>query len=509
MPILTYKITKLVPIRLSRNEVETNTGWSNSSSTLLNGVQRVHNDGSSSNINAAITEAMTLIDGSKYDTYRIIVITHSDISVANHLWDYNWARTDVNIVNLGYGSVMQYVENFTHHTGGEVYNSLYLNDLVSEEGETGYTELEFIGKDFDEDGIPDIVELYGLKPNGQSIGTYFDNPNTDGDELKDGEEVTFDKQYFSELIKSGNYCYGSSYSGAIKTPYDPTSTTILNPYGQIVYNGEVYDIDVPALRYRNNTYWFEAVYEIVDTKDFHDIDWHTLEYLSGKRDSIMDSPNDGSTPIPGYTFTYKWGYLKDDFRNEEVYNLMGNVGGAVGGIIELVNGAVINSSVTFTFYKTKDNSARKVIITARSTSVKNSFDLYANDIPYSAFIANFGYPLDQAYITTYASNLYNSLTGKPIDNWSTYDIIITVDKKHKSTYGAFAELWIDQYNNVVASPIVYGNDNIQIVKGPSLPLIYLFSNPSVLMEIDLAEKIDLDQDFISLFNKIYEYKHKK
>jgi len=29
------------------------------------------------------------------------------------------------------------------------------------------------------------------------------------------------------------------------------------------------------------------------------------------------------------------------------------------------------------------------------------------------------------------------------------------------------------------------------------------------MEIDLAEKIDLDQDFISLFNKIYEYKHKK
>lgn len=61
----------------------------------------------------------------------------------------------------------------------------------------------------------------------------------------------------------------------------------------------------------------------------------------------------------------------------------------------------------------------------------------------------------------------------------------------------------------MASPIVYGNDNIQIVKGPSLPLIYLFSNPSVLMEIDLAEKIDLDQDFISLFNKIYEYKHKK
>ena len=74
---------------------------------------------------------------------------------------------------------------------------------------------------------------------------------------------------------------------------------------------------------------------------------------------------------------------------------------------------------------------------------------------------------------------------------------------------AFAELWIDQYNNVVASPIVYGNDNIQIVKWPSLPLIYVFSNPSVLMEIDLAEKIDLDQDFISLFNKIYEYKHKK
>ena len=215
MPILTYKITKLVPIRLSRNEVETNTGWSNSSSTLLNGVQRVHNDGSSSNINAAITEAMTLIDGSKYDAYRIVVITHSDISVANYLWDYNWDETDarVNIVNLGPRNVMQYVENFTHHTGGDVYNAISASDLTYQVGDVVYTPPKFIGEHSDEDGIPDIVELYGLKPNGQLIGTDPKLNDTDGDGLADnvelryiGDKLTMDltKEQYDFVISCGS-----------------------------------------------------------------------------------------------------------------------------------------------------------------------------------------------------------------------------------------------------------------------------------------------------------------
>ena len=156
-----------------------------------------------------------MIDDSKYDAYRIVVITHSDISVANHLWDYNWdgMDTSVNIVNLGPGNIMRYVENFTHHTGGDVYNAISASDLTYQVGDVVYTPPKFIGEHSDEDGIPDIVELYGLKPNGQLIGTDPKLNDTDGDGLADnvelryiGDKLTMDltKEQYDFVISCGS-----------------------------------------------------------------------------------------------------------------------------------------------------------------------------------------------------------------------------------------------------------------------------------------------------------------
>ena len=44
---------------------------------------------------------------------------------------------------------------------------------------------QYIGEDSDNDGIPDLVELYGLKPNGQPINSNPYSKHSDGDGLED------------------------------------------------------------------------------------------------------------------------------------------------------------------------------------------------------------------------------------------------------------------------------------------------------------------------------------
>jgi hypothetical protein len=96
------------------------------------------------------------------------------------------------------------------------------------------------------------------------------------------------------------------------------------------------------------------------------------------------------------------------------------------------------------------------------------------------------------------SALYNALTKNPIDNSSIYDFVITVDKRHNGS-SAFAELWIDTSGHIVASPIIYSHDKVEIVKrGGYWSLSY-----TTLIELTLADNMNIDMDFISLFNEIY------
>ena len=53
---------------------------------------------------------------------------------------------------------------------------------------------QFIGEDSDNDGIPDLVELYGLKPNGQPINSNPYSKHSDGDGLEDNEELHFSRE---------------------------------------------------------------------------------------------------------------------------------------------------------------------------------------------------------------------------------------------------------------------------------------------------------------------------
>jgi len=174
------------------NEVLTNTGMSSNWSTLTEGIQRVNNDGEASNLNLVLPTALSYIDDNIYDTYRIIVVTHSNIAYYyDGLLSYNYDNVELNIVNLGPGSISPSIEGIVNSTGGKVYDIVNASQLVNQVGEIVNTPPQFIGKDSDGDTIPDIVESYGLKPNGQPIGTNPNLKDTDFDGLDDNVEINY------------------------------------------------------------------------------------------------------------------------------------------------------------------------------------------------------------------------------------------------------------------------------------------------------------------------------
>jgi len=183
------------------NGIETNTGWSASWDHLINfnidekkfsGVQMVNNNGSTSNLNTAVSTALSYVNNESTEiTYRIILITNSNVSQYGELSTYNYKNVYLNIINLGPELIDKELEGITHTTGGDVYNAINASELTYQVGDVVYTPPEFMEDHSDTDGIPDIVELYGLKPNGQPIGTNPRKNDTDDDGLDDNVELHY------------------------------------------------------------------------------------------------------------------------------------------------------------------------------------------------------------------------------------------------------------------------------------------------------------------------------
>ncbi len=180
------------------NDVETRTGWSSNWDMLMNGgvsrtsgIQKVNNDGSASFLDNAIQSALSYVEDNAKEAYRIIVITHSDVRCTYNLSSYDYSNVNLNIVNLGSGNISAFLESIVESTGGEVYDAITADELTTQNGEIVVVPPQFVGVDSDGDTIPDIVEQYGLKPNGELIGTNPHLKDSDGDGIEDDEELGY------------------------------------------------------------------------------------------------------------------------------------------------------------------------------------------------------------------------------------------------------------------------------------------------------------------------------
>ncbi len=195
--------------------VYSNTGLTGSYYSLISAVQNVNNNGGSLYLNNAVETALSYVTNDAENMYRIVVITHGNVSWGYDLSSYDYTNVSLNVVNLGGGSVGSYLESIVHSTGGEVYYGYPSSSLTGASGGSVTIPPQFIGEDSDGDGIPDMVELYGLKPNGQPINSNPYSKHSDGDGLEDNEELHFSREKMTyELDKS-------QYDGSVFVWSDP------------------------------------------------------------------------------------------------------------------------------------------------------------------------------------------------------------------------------------------------------------------------------------------------
>lgn len=190
-------------------------------SALANLESNISNFGVSSSLIRAFNKAMNLVYSSDAELNRIIIITTSNSTFTFDLDEYNFSGVNVNVIDLGDYSMGLSLFNVTQLTGGGFYNAITADALTYQKGEEIYTPPQFIGEDSDGDTIPDIVEEYGLKPNGQPIGTNKLLKDTDGDGLDDNVELRFSVDSFKNDMDNDNRYYCRAlYMATDPTKYD-------------------------------------------------------------------------------------------------------------------------------------------------------------------------------------------------------------------------------------------------------------------------------------------------
>jgi von willebrand factor type A len=153
--------------------------------------ERINNNGGTAYLNSALAAAQSHIETNTNDIYRIVVITDNNITFDSISSDDFSNNTIFNIINVGSSPIGYGIEEVAKATGGDAYNAVSADELTNESGGIIYTPEQFVGIDSDGDGIPDIVELYGLKFNGEPIATDPNKKDTDGDDLYDNDELGY------------------------------------------------------------------------------------------------------------------------------------------------------------------------------------------------------------------------------------------------------------------------------------------------------------------------------
>ena len=179
----------------------------------------IKDSGARSNLKLALKDALTIAHSSSSELNRIIILTNGNTQFTFELDDYDLNNVNVYIVDMGGYPMGESLKNIANRTKGSVFSIASASDLAYQCGETITTPPEFIGQDSDGDGIPDIVEDYGLKPNGEPIGTNKYLKDTDGDGLDDNVELIFDVNYLMPDVSKGEYD-SSIYMGTDPTKKD-------------------------------------------------------------------------------------------------------------------------------------------------------------------------------------------------------------------------------------------------------------------------------------------------
>lgn len=140
----------------------------------------------------AINTAVGAFDESNTDAKKMILfLSDGDSTIASDTIALAASKgIVVNTVYIGYHSERTELQELAHGTGGRYYKATTSEQLVNVCNEIAIKQkIDFT--DRDNDGLPDVYEIRGMKTSNGAKPLYTDpgNPDSDGDGLLDGEEV--------------------------------------------------------------------------------------------------------------------------------------------------------------------------------------------------------------------------------------------------------------------------------------------------------------------------------
>lgn len=211
-------VSDAISIITFSNEVISNSGWLDNQSYLRNALdESIGNYGGTANWRNAVNYALNMVKTDTTDLYRIIIISDGNAKSGTISSDEFSSNVILNVVNVGSSAFNNNIEAVAQATGGAVYTTVNASSLTYEKGGFVYIPEQYVGEDSDEDGIPDLVELYGLKPNGDPINTNPNLKDSDGDDIPDSAELL----YIDGLLTSDVTI--ADYIKAIRFNSDPSN----------------------------------------------------------------------------------------------------------------------------------------------------------------------------------------------------------------------------------------------------------------------------------------------
>lgn len=172
-------------------------------SVLKSSLYKLYQEGST-NFNPVLSESISKLKASAETSEEKIgkmIILMSDGGMLDELDEplnedllAEAKEADIKIYTIGIGAEVdeEILHKIAEATGGEYYyasTNEEISDLYNPLNVAKAREIDMT--DFDEDGLPDIFEIVGMQlQDGIVIHTDPDEPDTDGDGLLDGEEIT-------------------------------------------------------------------------------------------------------------------------------------------------------------------------------------------------------------------------------------------------------------------------------------------------------------------------------
>ena len=244
------------------------------------------------------------------------------------------------------------------------------------------------------------------------------------------------------------------------------------------YDGKEYPIYVP------NSY-----------EDFIDSNWKTI---------YEDSDND----VLFNWVKFLFGIELENINGEDVYagNVLVSPGYISdtssikkGGALSLFVGALnsFNDSVNVPYVQLKfqeNGNQRRVIIMAGSSNATKLYDLYSGCK--NSLYLNSGD--GKVLAMEYAAKFYHNITGNSINLFKTYDIMVTVDSRHREN-PASSYLWITNNGTVMETPVIYANDKVEVgTRG------FLGFGFTPLANVALGGSSPIASEYQAMFNGLLE-----